>query len=304
MLDPFDDIRLRELLLFERLAQLGTITAAARDLGVPKPTASRWLVLLEQRVGAALVLRGPRQATLTERGRVFHKQLRPLLSAARALRASADDNGPGGTLRVSVPVPFGRLVGGAVIARFRQRMPRVRLEVLFQNGRVDLLRNRIDLAIRGGALSDSSLIVRHLAKVPMWLYAAARFVGTDPAQLPLIAAPGDEALLATRLPTMLPAAVVVDDRTAVRDALREGAGAGVLPAFLGEPARDEGSLIRLDEQPLSLTPVHALFLPEQRHDVRLRALIQLIEDALVAGPNGGSGWLFHFMSHSSATDKK
>ena len=288
MLDDFDDLRLRELVLFDRLARLGTITAAARDLQIPKPTASRWLALLEERAGQPLVLRGPRQATLTERGRAFHEQLQPLLAGFRALRATTQDDRPGGTLRVSVPVPFGRLVGGAVIARFRARMPGVRLEVLLQNARVDLLRDRIDLAIRGGVLSDSNLIARHLAKVPMWIYAGAGFAGAEPGRIPLIAAPGDERLLQQRKPELLPAAVVVDDRTAVRDAVQAGAGAGVLPAFLGEPARGTGELIRLDDEPLSSTPVHALFLPEQRKDVRLRALLELIEEEL-ARVSGGAG---------------
>jgi DNA-binding transcriptional LysR family regulator len=165
-------------------------------------------------------------------------------------------------------------------------MPGVRLEILLQNKRVDLLRERVDLAIRGGPMPDSSLIARHLAKVPMWLYAGTRFAGTAISQLPLIAAPGDEALLATRRPELLPAAVVVDDRTAVRDAIRAGAGAGILPAFLGEPARGEGSLLRLDERPLSSTPVHAVFLPEQREDVRLRTMIELIEDELTRVSGG------------------
>jgi DNA-binding transcriptional LysR family regulator len=280
MLDAFDDLRLRELLLFDRLARLGTITAAAADLGIPKPTASRWLALLEERMGRALVLRGPRQVTLTDRGRVVHEQLQPLLASFRALRGVATDDEPAGTLRVSVPVPFGRLVGGSVIARFRRQMPVVRLEVLLQNKHVDLLRDRVDLAIRGGVLPDSSLIARHLARVPMWLYAGADFAGVEAGRVPLIAAPGDEQLMARHRPDMLPAAVVVDDRTAVRDALRAGAGAGVLPAFLGEPARKLGELLRLDEQPLSSIPVHALFLAEQRKDPRLRVLIDLIEDEL------------------------
>ncbi len=288
MLDDFDDLRLRDLIFFDRLVRAGTITAAAADLGVPKPTASRWLAGLEERTGQALVLRGPRQITLTDRGRVVHEQLQPVLAALRALRAAARDDTPGGTLRVSVPVPFGRLVGGAVIAGFRERMPGVRLEVLLQNARVDLVRDRVDLAIRGGALPDSGLIARHLARVPMWLYAGRRHAGTDPADVPLIAAPGDEALLARRRPELLPAVVVVDDRMAVRDALLAGAGAGILPAFLGEPARGEGELIRLDEQPLSSVEVHAVFLPEQRKDVRLRALIDLIEQGLqrVSGVGG------------------
>jgi DNA-binding transcriptional LysR family regulator len=280
VLDAFDDLRLRELLLFERLARLGTITAAAADLGIPKPTASRWLALLEEHLGQTLVLRGPRQVTLTERGRAVHAASQPLLAAARALRATATDHAPGGTLRVSVPIPFGRLVGGAVIARFRNRMPGVRLEVLLQNEHVDLLRDRVDLAIRGGPLADSSLIARRLARVPMWLYCATGLAKAPLAEIPLIAAPGDERLLAARFPALVPAAVVVDDRTAVRDAVRAGAGAGVLPAFLGEVARSAGDLVRLDDEPLTTFPVQAVFLPEQRKDVRVRVLIELVEDEL------------------------
>jgi len=282
MLDAFDDLRLRELLFFDRLARLGTITAAAADLGIPKPTASRWLALLEERAGQPLVLRGPRQVSLTERGEAVHQQLQPLLAAFRALRATARHDDPGGTLRVSVPVPFGRLVGGAVIARFRERMPGVRLEILLQNQRVDLLRDRIDLAIRGGPMPDSDLVARRLAKVPMWLYAAARFEGVPDRRVPLIAAPGDERLVEARWPDLLPAVVVVDDRTAVRDALCAGAGAGVLPAFLGEPHRALGELIKRSEEELSAIPVQAVFLPEQRRDVRVRTLIELIEAELVA----------------------
>lgn len=280
MLDDFDDLRLRELRLFDRLVRLGTITAAAVDLEIPKPTASRWLAMLEERAGGGLVLRGPRQITLTDRGRAFHGQLGPVLAAVRALRAATEGDEPAGTLRVSVPVPFGRLVGGAVIAGFRSRMPRVRLEVLLQNERVDLLRDRVDLAIRGGPMPDSNLIARHLADVPLWLYAAATFATRDPSAIPLIAAPGDERLLGKRRPELLPAVVVVDDRTAVRDAVLAGAGVGVLPGFLGEPPRAEGTLFRLGEEALSSTRVHAVFLPEQRKDVRVRALIELIEDEL------------------------
>jgi DNA-binding transcriptional LysR family regulator len=278
MLDDFDDVRLRDLVLLDRLVERGTITAAARELGVPKPTASRWLAALETRVGSPLVLRGARRAELTERGRAFHQALQPLLAGARTLRATGRSDRPVGTVRVSVPVPLGRLLGGRVIAAFCRLMPGVRLEVQLQNARVDLLRDRIDLAIRGGPLSDSSLIARRLAEVPLWLYAGAGI--TDPHEAPLIATPGDEALLRDRRPSLLPAAVVIDDRTAVCDALRAGHGVGVLPAFLGEPARADGELTRLESAPLSTIPIHAVLLPEQGRDVRIRALIELIEGEL------------------------
>jgi DNA-binding transcriptional LysR family regulator len=278
MLDDFDDIRLRDLVLFDRLAELGTLAAAARELRIPKPTASRWLADLEARVGHKLVARGTRQAILTEHGRAFREQAQPVLAGARALRAVARGDQAQGTLRVSVPVPLGRLVGGAVIAAFRRRLPGVRLEVRLQNERVDLLRERVDVAIRGGPMPDSSLVARRLAMVPLWLYGGPGRAPLD--ERPLIAVPGDEALVRARRPDLLPAAVVVDDRTAVRDALRAGAGVGVLPAFLGEPARAQGDLLRLGDEPLSQVAVHAVYLPEQRADVRLRVLVELVEEEL------------------------
>lgn len=280
MLDEFDDIRLRELLLFERVLALGSLTAAAEELGVPKPTASRWLAGLEQRVGIPLMHRVGRQLTATEHGHAFRQHLEPVLLGLRTLRAAGRGDRPGGTLRVSVPVPFGRLLGGAVIARFHALMPGVRLEVLLQNQRVDLLKNRVDLAIRGGRLPDSALVARLLAEVPLWLYRSASLAEQTASQVPLIAAPGDENLLSVRHSDLLPAGVVVDDRSAVRDALRAGAGQGVLPAFLGEPFRREGHLVRPEATPLSTMRVHAVFLPEQRKDPRLRALIELIQSEL------------------------
>ena len=277
MLDDLDETRFRELVLFDRLVALGTITAAARELRLPKATAGRWLALLEQRMGHSLLLRGTRQVVLTPRGQALHQLLPALLGGMRAMRAVAQEGQPGGTLRVSVPVPFGPLVAGAVIARFQRQLPQVRLEIMLQNGRVDLLRERLDLAIRGGPMPESELVARRLADVLLWLYVSPAHKDARLCSIPLIAAPGDEERLAVSHEELLPAAVVVDDRTAVRDALLAGAGAGVLPAFLGEPERAQGRLVRLAAEAVSAIAVHAVFLPEQRADPRIRTLVEIIE---------------------------
>lgn len=278
MLDSLDDVRFRDLVLFDRVVELGTITAAARELGLPKPTASRWLAALEENLGHALVRRGARSVELTDRGRALHARLPPLLAAWRSIRAQAAASQPGGVIRVSVPVPFGRLVGGRVIAEFRRQLPAVRLEVSLGNGRVDLVRDRFDLAIRGGAMPDSGLIASRLAVVRLWPYASPAFRGHALSDIPLIAAPGDDVRFQRSHSAAVRAAVVVDDRLAVCDALIEGAGAGILPAFLGEPARAEGLLVRLGEEPLAELPVHAVFLDAQRADPRIRALIEIIRE--------------------------
>ena len=278
MNDDFDDIRLRDLVFFDRLCALGSITATAAELGIPKATASRWLAQLEERVGHTLVARTTRRSVLTERGRAFGEHVREVLAAARQAKQAVRAEVPGGTLRASLPVPMGRMLAGPVIGAFRQQMPGVKLDIRLQNARVDLLRERFDVVIRGGPLGDSELIARKLSVASMWLYTSALYEGQELSTIPLIAAPGDAALLGrTALGSELgDAAVVVDDRTAVADALVWGAGAGLLPAFIGEPPRSRGELVRLGQEPAAVMDVHALFHASSRDDPRTVVFVELI----------------------------
>ena len=277
--DEFSQIRVRDLRFFDRLATLGTITAAAKDMGVPKPTASRWLAQLEQRVGHPLVRRSTRHANLTQMGASFHRRVVEILSAVNTLEHSMS-GAPGGTVRVSVPVPLGRMLGGKVIAGFRRRLPAVRLEIALQNERVDLVRDRFDLAIRGGVLPDSELIAKKIGEAPLYLYASRAYANLGIDQVPLLASPGDEAMLARGTKHTPKAAVLIDDRGALADALVAGAGVGILPAFLGEPACQRGDLVRLNKTALARMPVHALYLRAQKADARVRILVEEIADVL------------------------
>lgn len=272
-------IRIRELEFFDRLAVLGTITAAAKEMKVPKPTASRWLAQLEAKVGHPLVRRTTRHASLTERGSHFHRRARDILAAFASMEV-AMSGAATGTLRVSVPVPLGRMLGGRVIAAFRKRLPGVRLEIALQNQRVDLVRDRFDLAIRGGELPDSDLIARRIGKTPLFAYVSRELEGVALSELAWLASPGDQKLLSARHPDLAPPMVIIEDRGALADAIRAGAGAGILPAFLGEPACSSGEMIRIESEALAHMPVHAVYLPRQREDRRLRVLIEEMESAL------------------------
>lgn len=273
----FYDIRLRDLRFFSRVAALRSITSAAKELGVPKPTASRWLAQLEDRAGVPLVKRTTRSVALTAAGEELARRAEQLLSLASQTQLAVQADQPGGVLRVSVPVPMGRILAGPVIVQFRRQMPNVRLEIALQNERVDLIRDGIDLAVRGGPLTDSDLLARRLSTAGMWLYAAPRFADHALDQIPFIAAPGDRALLRrSELALDIEPAVVVEDRTAVADALVWGAGMALLPSFLGEPSRAEGALVRLRETSVASMPIHALYHASARQDPRLQALVEVI----------------------------
>ena len=275
MPETFDDLRVRDLAFFDRLAALGSLGATARELHLPKATASRWLANLEARVGQSLVKRTTRSVSLTPAGLAFVERLLDVLRSVQAAKEGLESGASGGRVRVSVPVPMGRLLVGPVIAAFRDRMPGVQLEVKLQADTVDLVRDRFDLVLRGGPLPDSGLLVRRLASVTVWAYASARHRDDPPAGVPLLVAPGDEVLLrrVKGLGALQPV-VRVDDRSALADALVWGAGFGLLPTFLGEPPRARGELVRLFRAPVATLPVHALYHPSQRADLRLQALME------------------------------
>jgi len=96
-------LRLRDFLFFDRVVVRGSISAAAQELGIPKPKASRWLKQLESTLGQTLIKRATRHAALTDRGEAFVELARELLAlAGRAHQVGSGDQ-PSGTLRVSVP---------------------------------------------------------------------------------------------------------------------------------------------------------------------------------------------------------
>lgn len=271
----FDELRVRDLVFFERLASLGSLGATARELHLPKATASRWLANLEANVGQALVKRTTRSVALTPAGVAFVDRVRDVLRSVQTARQGLELGASGGLLRVSVPVPMGRMLVGPVIARFRERFPGVRLEVKLGAAQVDLVRDRFDLVLRGGPLEDSQLKVRRLSTARVWVYASARYRHHAPHTIPLLLAPGDEALLRRGKHRLghVEAAVRLDDRSAIADALVWGAGIGLLPSFLGEPGRERGELVRFYDEPMAQVPIHALYHPSQRGDVRLSALM-------------------------------
>lgn len=286
MPNEFDDIRLRELIFFDRLAYLENITATAKELNIPNPTASRWLANLEARVGHALVHRTTRQVALTDQGVSFHHHVRAILSAVTAAKLAMHDETPTGMLRVSIPVPLGRMLAGSLVARFSEALPRVTLDIRFQNQRVDLLRDGIDVAIRGGALSDSDLIARKLAQVRLWIYVSEAHRGRPLVDIPLIGTPGDPAMLMKAGHGSFRPRAIVDDRTSICEAVEAGAGFGILPAFLGAPAQARGEVYRVSGEAVAEMPIHGIFLRAMRGDVRIRTFMDLLEESLsgVADP--------------------
>lgn len=169
--------RLTALKLFVRVAQTRSFSAAGRELGFSQPSASRLIAALEQNVGAALFTRTTRAVTLTEAGASYLDRVSPILAALE--EADHEARGTGelrGTLRVGVSSSLAIREVIPNLARFMSRHPELRLGLLMDDHRQDLVHDGVDVAIRFGALADSTAVARRLISWPRVLVAAPSYL--------------------------------------------------------------------------------------------------------------------------------
>jgi DNA-binding transcriptional LysR family regulator len=168
-----------DLLIFARVAELGSFSRAADRLGLPKSTVSRRLAALEQRVGERLLLRTTRRQTLTEFGQLMLEHARQVVTEVEAVAALSAHRqaAPSGRLRVSMPSDFANLLLVDTLAAFVAMHPAIALELDLSPRRVDLLGEGFDVAVRVGDLPDDALLAaRRLAVFPQGLYASPTYL--------------------------------------------------------------------------------------------------------------------------------
>lgn len=168
-----------DLLLFARVAEEGSFTAASARLGLPKSTVSRRLAALEAQLGERLLLRTTRKLSLTDFGHGVLEHARQVVAEVDAAAALAQHRQaePSGRLRISMPADFATVVLGPLMAAFVERYPAISLELDLTPRRVDLIGENFDLALRMGDLTDdATLAARQVASFTMGLYAAPAYL--------------------------------------------------------------------------------------------------------------------------------
>lgn len=245
--------------LFAGVVEAGSLSAAARRLGISPAMVSKRLVRLEQRLGARLLHRTTRRLALTDIGERFHADVIDILDRARRAeeRVSGATREPSGILRISMPTSFGRLHIAPQLHRFLALHPAVDLEVSLSDGFADLLTERIDLAVRITSHVPANLVAHRLCASPRILCAAPGYLAAHGA-LQSIADLRHHHLLAAdgQMPWRLTAgqrAVLVDQRSRVRtnssELVRELALSGVGIALRSlwdiDTALQRGALVRI-----------------------------------------------------------
>lgn len=180
-----------DLDLLLQVIRHGSFAGAARELNLDPSSVSRSVAALEDELGVRLFQRSTRQLALTEAGSLFAARIEPLLEEFRQARLAATDAGGEvrGVLRLSVSNTFGLRCIVPLLPAFCQQHPALQIDLVLSDAQDDLLAQRIDLAVRLGALHDSSLVALPLRRIryrvvaaPAWLAARGQAL-TEPAAL-------------------------------------------------------------------------------------------------------------------------
>jgi DNA-binding transcriptional LysR family regulator len=284
--------RIADLSLFLRVLDAGSITLAARGLGLSVAVASQRLKRLERQLGVRLIHRTTRRLEATSDGAWLAERGRASIEELEALTDSLSQTGSDitGTLRVSVSASFGRMHLSPLLPKFMARHPRLALDIHFSDHVVDLVGEGFDLAIRIGTPPDSSLVASRIGVDRRVLCASPDYLrrrGSPRAPrelashecLLLRGGPGPRA--AWRLSDGAGGTVVVSVRgrfqTNLGEALRDAALAGLGIALhstwhVCDDLRAGRLQQVLPEYPPPDAGIHALT-PQRRRPARVRAFI-------------------------------
>lgn len=177
--EPETGYHTQDLVAFSLVADRGSISAAARELGETKGSVSRRIVRLERQVGAGLLTRTGRSVAANEAGRAFRVGVGQALLALEAARASVHglDAEPRGTLRVTAPPGLGTWVLAPVLAELLDRHPHLTVDVRLTDAVLSFADDGIDVALRlSGGLPDSSLVARRLFALDGCLVASPDYL--------------------------------------------------------------------------------------------------------------------------------
>lgn len=171
---------LDELAAFVAVVEAQGFRAASRSTHARKATLSKRVQDLEARLGVPLLVRTTRSIRLTDEGRAYYEGAARAIAAVRDAEAAVLDakREPRGVLRVSTSASIGALLMDGVVASYLSKYPDVRVELHATERRVDIYRERFDLAVWAGALEDSSLIARRLGVAAGGYYASPRYLSS------------------------------------------------------------------------------------------------------------------------------
>ncbi|MBH3135604.1 LysR family transcriptional regulator [Serratia marcescens] len=296
---------LAEMAVFVQVVESGSFSAAARKLGASPSAVSRSVAKLEQALALQLLHRTTRKLRLSESGEEAFAHCRTLLAAADAVMASGGRGAaaPEGLVSVSVPKAVGRFVLHPHMPEFLRRYPKVDVRLRLEDRYMDLIDDRVDLALRITDRPSPGLVGRQLMRIDHLLCATPHYLaqhGTPLHPHDLAAhsciylgeTPSDAQWKFRRSGKTVTVSVrgrYAANHTGVRlDAVKRHIGIGSLPYFTARQALDEGEIVQVLPEWDFLSSYHGglwlLYAPNQYLPPKLRVFIDYLVACLAQEP--------------------
>jgi DNA-binding transcriptional LysR family regulator len=296
-MDKMSSVRL--LQAFAEAARQRSFARAARELGLSPSAVTKSVLRLEQQLGLRLFQRTTRRVSLTQEGEAFYARCRRVLDELGELSQAAAEavRVPSGTLRVDVPITYGKKVIVPAAAGLAARHPGLRLELRFSDQYADVIGAGLDAVVRIGEIADTRLVARRIGAQQLVVYGAPAYLKRKGRprrpqdlrahdclafQMPTSGRYRPWEFLVKRRPLVLqpPARHSVNDGEGLVRAACAGLGLIQVPHYIGEDAAGAGEL----EEVLAAyrprpTPISVVFPTSRQMAPRLRAFI----DALAEG---------------------
>ncbi|HBT4743824.1 TPA: LysR family transcriptional regulator [Klebsiella pneumoniae] len=296
-MDRFDAMR-----AFARVVEAGSFTKAAQTLHMSKTTVTQLIQQLESRLRVRLLHRTTRKLGVTPDGAVYYERVIRLLAdmedAENSLSSAAMT--PRGRLRVDVPSPLARLILVPALPAFHARYPDIQIDMGVSDREVDLIGDNVDCVLRGGQITDQSLIARHVGDLQIGVYVAPSYVErlgapAHPRELqntdhcivgflssrtskidPLVLCSENERIEITGNYVL-----AVDDGNAYLEAGLVSLGVIALPNYMAAAHQAVGALIPLFTQwRISPMPLYLAFPPNRHVNAKLRVFIDWIVELM------------------------
>ncbi|KQW54819.1 LysR family transcriptional regulator [Ensifer sp. Root127] len=293
------DITLERMRTFVRVAERGSLSAVARELGLGQSTVTRHLRELEEALGVPLISRTTRRVTMTDEGNRYYANSVQIL---RLVEQAGDEargtrGASAGTIRVSCTAALGVLHATRLIFAFQEKYPDIGVDLSLTDERIDLVREGIDIALRLGPLSDSSMKLRALGQSQRLLVAAPDYLAkrgtpvvprdlSDHEGIRMSNVAGSDMLELhgnTGERHMVPfhGRLRVDHGLAAREALVAGRGIAPAHRWLVDDLLADGRLMPiLPDYFLPAVPLSMLIVPERAGIARVRLLVDYLAERI------------------------
>ena len=276
--------------VFVAVVETGSLAAAARQSRLTASAVSKLVTRLEAHLGTRLLRRTTRRMTVTDAGQRFHERAVAVLAELRAIEdeVAGEQAAPRGRLRLSIPQFFGPSRVMPILLAFQKQYPEVSLDVDLGDRNVDLVGERVDVAVRITTQPPESFVAKKVGVVRRVLCASPAYLRKHPAPRTLDdLADHHHLVLASATPLGASVRLRVGSTLVLHEAAKTGLGIAELPDYLVEDDLRARRLVRILEGRVTTElGVHVIYPPAKLLPARVRALVGHLVPSLAAALRG------------------